>query len=73
MKRLLKKQIKKLISLRIELNEVQEKSIQIRERKASSGATIEGLKKRKDDLLERVNQNLILKKIIFLKIQFKWC
>ena len=45
---------KKINSSRLELNEVQEKSIQIRERKASSGATIEGLKKRKDDLLERV-------------------
>jgi chromosome segregation protein len=49
---------KKINSLRLELNEVQEKSIQIRERKASSGATIEGLKKRKDDLLERVNSEL---------------
>ena len=45
---------KKINSLRLELNEVQEKSIQIRERKASSGATIEGLKKRKDYLLDRV-------------------
>ena len=45
---------KKINSLRLELNDVQEQSIQIRERKASSGATIEGLKKRKDDLLERV-------------------
>ena len=52
----------------MELNEVQEKSIQIRERKASSGATIEGLKKRKDDLLERISTELNLKKIIFLKI-----
>jgi len=51
---------KKINSLRLELNEVQEKSIQIRERKASSGATIEGLKKRKDDLLERVNSELNL-------------
>ena len=51
---------KKINSLRLELNEVQEKSIQIRERKASSGATIEGLKKRKDDLLERVNSELSL-------------
>jgi chromosome segregation protein len=51
---------KKINSLRIELNEVQEKSIQIRERKASSGATIEGLKKRKDDLLDRVNTELNL-------------
>ena len=48
----------KINSLRLELNEVQEKSIQIRERKASSGATIEGLKKRKDDLLERVKSEL---------------
>ena len=51
---------KKINSLRLELNEVQERSIQIRERKASSGATIEGLKKRKDDLLERVNSELNL-------------
>ena len=51
---------KKINSLRSELNEVQEKSIQIRERKASSGATIEGLKKRKDDLLERVSSELNL-------------
>ena len=51
---------KKINSLRFELNEVQEKSIQIRERKASSGATIEGLKKRKDDLLDRVQSELNL-------------
>ena len=51
---------KKINSLRIELNEIQEKSIQIRERKASSGATIEGLKKRKGDLLERVQSELNL-------------
>ena len=51
---------KKINSLRLELNDVQERSIQIRERKASSGATIEGLKKRKDDLLERVNSELNL-------------
>ena len=51
---------KKINSLRLELNEVQEKSIQIRERKASSGATIEGLKKRKDDLLERISSELNL-------------
>jgi chromosome segregation protein len=52
---------KKINFLRLELNEVQEKSIQIRERKASSGATIEGLKKRKDDLLERISSELNLK------------
>ena len=51
---------KKINSLRLELNEIQERSIQIRERKASSGATIEGLKKRKDDLLERVRSELNL-------------
>ena len=51
---------KKINLLRLELNEVQEKSIQIRERKASSGATIEGLKKRKDDLLDRINSELNL-------------
>ena len=51
---------KRINSLRVELNEIQEKSIQIRERKASSGATIEGLKKRKDDLLERVETELNL-------------
>jgi chromosome segregation protein len=51
---------RKINSLRLELNEVQEKSIQIRERKASSGATIEGLRKRKDDLLERINSELNL-------------
>ena len=52
---------KKINSLRLELDEVQEKSIQIRERKASSGATIEGLNKRRDDLLERVSSELNLK------------
>ena len=51
---------KKINSLRSELNKTQEKMIQIRERKASSGATIEGLKKRKDDLLERVETELNL-------------
>ena len=51
---------KKINSLRLKLNEVQEKSIQIRERKASSGATVEGLKKRKEDLLDRVNAELNL-------------
>ena len=51
---------KKINSSRLELNEVQERSIQIRERKASSGATIEGLKKRKDDLLERISSELNL-------------
>ncbi|MDA7604778.1 AAA family ATPase [Candidatus Pelagibacter sp.] len=47
-------------SLRSQLNEIQEQSIQIRERKASSGATIEGLDKRKSDLLDRINSDLDL-------------
>ena len=51
---------KKINSLRLELNDIQERSIQIRERKASSGATVEGLKKRKEDLLERVSSELNL-------------
>ena len=51
---------KKIDALRFKLNETQEKSTQIRERKASSGATIDGLKKRRDDLLERINTELNL-------------
>ncbi len=50
----------KIENLRKELNRVQEQSIQIRERKASSGATIEGLNKRKSDLLDRINSELNL-------------
>ena len=46
--------------MRVELNHTKENTIQIRERKASSGATIDGLKKRKDDLLERVKTELSL-------------
>jgi chromosome segregation protein len=51
----------KIENSRGELNKIQEESIQIRERKASSGATIEGLNKRKSDLLDRVNSELNLK------------
>ena len=50
----------KIKNLRYQLNEIQEQSIQIRERKASSGATIEGLKKRKNDLIERIESELSL-------------
>jgi len=50
----------KIESLRVQLNEIQEQSIQIRERKASSGATIEGLKKRKNDLIDRIYSELNL-------------
>ncbi len=51
---------KKIENLRGDLNKIQEQSIQIRERKASSGATIEGLNKRKLDLLDRVIYELNL-------------
>ncbi|MDB3982894.1 chromosome segregation protein SMC [Candidatus Pelagibacter sp.] len=51
---------KQIESLRSQLNEIQEQSIQIRERKASSGATVEGLQKRKSDLLDRINSELSL-------------
>jgi len=50
----------KIENLRVQLNEIQEQSIQIRERKASSGATIEGLKKRKNDLIDRIASELNL-------------
>ncbi len=48
----------KILNLNSELNKTKEDTIQIRERKASSGATIEGLKKRKNDLLDRVDSEL---------------
>ncbi len=51
----------KIISLRNELNSTKERSIEIRERKASSGATIDGLNKRRNDLLDRVKTELNLK------------
>ena len=51
---------KQIENLRSQLNEIQEQSIQIRERKASSGATSEGLQKRKSDLLDRINSELNL-------------
>ena len=50
----------KINELRNELNFTKESSIEIRERKASSGATIEGLRKRRNDLLERVETELNL-------------
>jgi len=50
----------KIESLRSQLNEIQEQSIQIRERKASSGATIEELKKRTTDLVYRIISELNL-------------
>ena len=50
----------KIENLRSQLNEIQEQSIQIRERKASSSATIMGLKKRKSDLIDRIVSELNL-------------
>jgi len=50
----------KIVELRNKLNSTKESSIEIRERKASSGATIDGLNRRKDDLLERVQTELSL-------------
>ncbi len=50
----------KIENLRKQLNEIQEQSIQIRERKASSSATIMGLKKRKSDLIDRIVSELNL-------------
>ena len=50
----------KIENLRSQLNEIQEQSIQIRERKASSSATIEGLNKRKSDLVDRIVSELNL-------------
>ena len=58
---------KTIETLRAQLNEIQEQSIQIRERKASSGATIEGLSKRKSDLLDRINSELNLSEINILE------
>ncbi len=49
---------KNISNLNIELNKLKEDTILIRERKASSGATIDGLRKRKNDLLERVETEL---------------
>ena len=51
---------KKISSLRVDLSSTQEKTIQIRERRASSSATIDGLKQRRDDLLERIVTELNL-------------
>ncbi len=51
---------KEINNLRNDLNTTKESSIEIRERKASSSATIEGLTKRKNDLLERIETELNL-------------
>jgi len=58
---LIKQIDEKIINLRNELNSTKENSIETRERKASSGATIDGLNKRRNDLLDRVMSELNLK------------
>ena len=50
----------RISNLRVEISNTKESSIEIRERKASSGATIEGLNKRRGDLLDRVQDELKL-------------
>ena len=50
----------KINNLRNDLNSTKENSIEIRERKASSGATVDGLKKRRNDLIERIAAELNL-------------
>ena len=50
----------KISELRKNLNFTKESSIEIRERKASAGATVEGLNKRRQDLLDRVQDELSL-------------
>ena len=52
--------VKKINSLHSDLSSIQEKMIQVRERRASSSATIDGLKQRRNDLLERINAELNL-------------
>ena len=48
-------------SLRDDMKLKKENSIQIRERKASSGATVEGLNKRRQDLVDRIQIELNIK------------
>ncbi len=50
----------KILNLRQQLDSTKESSIETRERKASSSATIDGLNKRRNDLLERVDTELNL-------------
>jgi len=58
---LIEKIDERIISLRNKLDSTKEDSIETRERKASSGATIDGLNKRRNDLLDRVMSELNLK------------
>ena len=56
-----------IIDLRRQLSAKKESSIEIRERKASSGATIDGLNKRRIDLLDRIEDDLKLKEVDLLE------
>ena len=51
----------KVSDLREKMKVTKENSIEVRERKASSGATIDGLNKRRQDLLDRVQNELGIK------------
>ena len=57
----------KIIELNNQLKIKKEESIEIRERKASSGATIEGLNKRRNDLLDRIITEINLEEDNLLK------
>ncbi len=63
---LIEKIDKNIAETRNLLNITKENSIEIREKKASSGATIEGLNKRRSDLLERImtELNVVEEKIL---------
>ena len=57
----------KVSQLRNDLKTTKENSIEIRERKASSGATIDGLNKRRNDLLDRIETDLNIKEYNLLE------
>ena len=57
----------KVSQLRNNLKTTKENSIEIRERKASSGATIDGLNKRRNDLLDRIETDLNIKEYNLLE------
>ena len=57
----------KVSRLRNDLKTTKENSIEIRERKASSGATIDGLNKRRNDLLDRIETDLNIKEYNLLE------
>ena len=57
----------KVSRLRNDLKSTKENSIEIRERKASSGATIDGLNKRRNDLLDRIETDLNIKEYNLLE------